>query len=632
MISFINKINLLSKKQLLLVVLIFTASVYLPTLWNQYNIDDEFFTLNKWVTDAGWKGIPHLLQSGYTFGDIEYSYGYRPMSLITYNITYTLFGENVMLHHLINLMFYLMLIAMFWQVLSYFIEDTKYLLFIVLLFAVHPLHTEVVANLKSRDILLAYLFLMMMMRCILIYVQTNRSSHKWLSVLSLIILLLLSFISHPIAILFVPVLLLFYFFTDQNRPISQKVLYILLFGILSGVLLFLVNKSIHSAVPMTLQTDRFINENPFYYNRFPMERYLSNLYWWAYTIWISFIPWKLCHFYGFGALDTYDELSLLEKLSTIFTLLLLLYLFVKYSILSFGKMTKMQGLFAFSFFTFFIFSAAQSNLYRLMPGIIAERWIFMNALFPVVFIVVLLSSKIKTSGLFFSILGLWLLFWSIQSFDRCKDWYDREQIEAVDLESFPRNAKLLLNAGTYHLEKYKKNLSSKTSYNLSKNSYLLATQVLPQYAEAFNNIGVLEQYNNQIDSAKKYYKLSVEADSNYFLSTNNLAIIYGQEGDTTGLLKLYKSYISKNEDSYEGYNSLIVTLINLKRLDEALSWIEQGLISCPHKRLQFLDLKGGVLWEQGAKELALKAWQEALSISPENRILQEKINRGKQLL
>lgn len=623
---------MLNKKTIIALVLLITTVAYLPTLWNQYNIDDEFFTKNKNVTDAGWQGIPRILNSGYTFGDIEYSYGYRPISLITYNITYNLFGENVMLHHFINLILYLVLISIFINIIFYFVEDSKYVLLISLLFAVHPLHTEVVANLKSRDILLAYLCLMIMLRLILYLVGTPKIERRILYVIGILLVQALSFICHPVAILFVPVILLFYYFTDDSTTIRKKLLYIFTFGFASAFVLWLLNAGIDASVPMSIQTERFINENPFYYNKFPLERYLSSLYWWAYTIWISFIPWKLCHFYGFGALDVFSELSLFQKIGTIFTLSILFYGLFRFVVLSFKAISKQKRLLAFSFFVFFLFSFAQSNIYRLMPGIIAERWIFMNALFPILWILYYLKKYISSQYLIWILSGIWVVAWSIQTNMRCLDWYDRARIEAVDLKNFPRNVKLLLNEGTSYLEKYKQNLSNKSHYQKSKASYLKAVEILPQYAEAYNNIGVLEQYNMQVDSAMKYYQLSIKADSNYFLSTNNLAMLYGSRGDTLGLLNLYKDYIDKNRDSYEGYNSLILSLINLKRLDEALQWIEYGLKNCPHKTLNFLDLKGGVLWDQGKKAEALEAWQSALKLDPDSQILQQKIYRGKQLM
>lgn len=136
--------------------------VFLNTTGNLYNLDDELVTRNHPLTSQGIKAIPEIISSPY-YSSGQTAYEYRPVVLISFAIEQTLFGENPHTSHFINVLLYAFTILLLYKTLHRLFTGYNALvpLLITLLFAVHPLHTEVVASIKNRDELLAFFFVLL---------------------------------------------------------------------------------------------------------------------------------------------------------------------------------------------------------------------------------------------------------------------------------------------------------------------------------------------------------------------------------------------------------------------------------------------------------------------------------------
>lgn len=137
-----------------------TFFVYLNSTQNGYNLDDELVTRNHPLTSKGLSTIWEIITSPYYSDDMGYSYGYRPMVHLSFAIENHFFGESPHVGHFINLLIYMFIIVLAFKFLiKLFGNDYQYIAFFaMLIFAVHPVHTEVVNSLKNRDELLALFF------------------------------------------------------------------------------------------------------------------------------------------------------------------------------------------------------------------------------------------------------------------------------------------------------------------------------------------------------------------------------------------------------------------------------------------------------------------------------------------
>src|SRR4051812_28179847 len=143
-----------------LLIFAFSFLLYFNSVFNDYNMDDELVTQNHRLTSKGISAIPEIFSSPYYEDKSGYRYEYRPMVLVTFAIEHSLFGDHAGVSHFINVLLYSLLCCLLFRVLRKLFKNYNILfpLLITLLFAAHPVHTEVVASIKNRDEILSLLF------------------------------------------------------------------------------------------------------------------------------------------------------------------------------------------------------------------------------------------------------------------------------------------------------------------------------------------------------------------------------------------------------------------------------------------------------------------------------------------
>ena len=213
--------------------------LYLNTVKHEYVLDDVgAITGNEYVTQ-GISGIPKILNVGmWHFDNVNLGY-YRPLSMITFAIENQFFPGNPHVSHLGNIILYA-LTGFFLCMLLMNMFKNFHPLFsfaVTLLFMAHPIHTEVVANIKSRDEILAFLNLVIG-TFILLQAYKNPKTNFKLLLLSCVFfyLALLSKESAMTGLLIAPLAI---FFTS-NLTIKQSLFKAIPFALM--ILLFQMHK------------------------------------------------------------------------------------------------------------------------------------------------------------------------------------------------------------------------------------------------------------------------------------------------------------------------------------------------------------------------------------------------------
>lgn len=152
-----------SEKQWWIVALVmglFAFALYANTIGNDYAMDDELVTRNHPLTSKGVSAIPEIFTSYYFDNNIGNYYEYRPIVLTSFAIEHTIFGDNPHVSHTINALLYSIACMVLFFVIRSFKPDVNYLFpaLATMIFAAHPLHTEVVASIKNRDEIFSFLF------------------------------------------------------------------------------------------------------------------------------------------------------------------------------------------------------------------------------------------------------------------------------------------------------------------------------------------------------------------------------------------------------------------------------------------------------------------------------------------
>lgn len=133
------------------VISVFSFSIYANSIFNNYNLDDELVTENHRLTKDGISAIPSILTEPYYKDKSGYSYEYRPVVLISFAVEHSLFGENPHISHFINVLLYSLLCVLLFYVLTLLLNSYSVILpfLITIIFSAHPIHTEIVASIKT---------------------------------------------------------------------------------------------------------------------------------------------------------------------------------------------------------------------------------------------------------------------------------------------------------------------------------------------------------------------------------------------------------------------------------------------------------------------------------------------------
>jgi len=151
-------------KYIPLVLAIISFLVYANTLGHGFALDDVAVISNNKFVQQGIAGIPKILTTFYWQGYWDLNAGlYRPLSLIMFAIEWQLGGGSPFIHHLVQVLLYAFSMAQLYKLLCLVLQRYSQWLpaAVTLLFAMHPIHTEVVANIKSRDEILCFLFFLL---------------------------------------------------------------------------------------------------------------------------------------------------------------------------------------------------------------------------------------------------------------------------------------------------------------------------------------------------------------------------------------------------------------------------------------------------------------------------------------
>ena len=130
---------------------------YLQTAWFDYAWDDKLvITANEYTT----RGIDGLTDIFTKRVSVPYKSEYRPIPQALYALEYEWFGANPAAGHAFNIFWYALACVLVFMFVRFVTVGTHavFAFAVALLFTVHPLHVETVANIKGRDEILALLF------------------------------------------------------------------------------------------------------------------------------------------------------------------------------------------------------------------------------------------------------------------------------------------------------------------------------------------------------------------------------------------------------------------------------------------------------------------------------------------
>jgi protein O-mannosyl-transferase len=331
--------------------------LYSNTIGHDFVLDDSAAITSNLYVQEGLKGIPKLLTIDFWhFSAMKLGY-YRPLPLITYAIEYQFFGQNPHVYHFGNVMLYGLTVFVIFLYMSIVFAEKKYWypLIVTLLFAAHPIHTEVVANIKSRDEILSLLNIMLAIVFQLFYLRKKNVAYLILSLL-FCFFALLSKETAMVGILLVPVTLYF-----RGESISRSVKRSLIF--LVPIALFYIQKKLLFETVVPVIPNDLVN---YPYNA-PELRYSSAFMLFMFFLRILLVPYPLRYDYSYNQLPAVQWDSIWALLGLVLMLGLI--------VVGVMKLLKRSGI-GFAVILFFITLIPAFGFILLRGGIFAERFLY----------------------------------------------------------------------------------------------------------------------------------------------------------------------------------------------------------------------------------------------------------------
>lgn len=581
-----------------IVLFIFGFILYANTVNFEYALDDKIVVISNQLTKQGFGGaMGHFFydsmdgfwaeQYGVSVEDLNKEAlvaggRYRPLSLFTYAIEWELFGESPKMSHFINALLYG---ATGWLLFTLLLElfpvktETvwKSIAFLsTLLFLSHPLHVEVVANIKSRDEILSLLFGIWSMIYILKYAQTQSASELWKSGA----LLFLSLLSKETTIAFVAMgPLMLYFFSKGDQK-TWKLSFAALFaaGLFYTVIRFMVIGSSGEPIVSELMNSPFLNATE-------GERLATIFLIVAAYIKLLFLPFPLTHdYYPYHLPFLSEDMSYATWGSIPAIIGVILVASMLWVII---KGFKSKNLLAFAALFFLGTSILISNLFFPIGVFMNERFMYIPSIAFSVLIVVLLTSEIpkKISGFSkeignYALIAIVLLF-SVMSVNRSFAWQNDETLALTDVQVSLGSAKAKMAAADAILQKLPSVKKESERQELINEAYGYLSQSLeiyPEYFPPLDLLGKLYFESRNYNESVKFYTYCVERKPNDPKFVENIFII-GNKLVAEGLY----------QDAFNAYKKAIGYKPNEKRYLIAAAQVSARDLNNPSQGLPYME-------------------------------------------
>lgn len=392
-----------------------------------YVLDDQIVITDNQFTKKGISGIWDILStesfSGYFGGQQNLVAGarYRPLSIVTFAIEQSLFGDKPHLRHFINILLYGLCGLLIFRIISLLVKKNDGLPWFLgipfvatILYILHPVHSEVVANIKGRDEIMTAIGALSALYFAFRYLPTQNKLFLVASGISMF----LGLMSKENAITFVAVIpVTLYFFTNARR---KDYLMTVLPSLVASILYIIIRTNVigylfDSGIVITdLMNDPFIGMNT-------GERLATIIYTLGEYLRLLVFPHPLTHDYY----PYHIPVMNFAKAGTIISLLI--YAGLAYLVF---VLWKKKSIYAWSIAFFVLTLSIVSNLFFAVGTFMNERFLFIPSIaFSLVSAWVLIGEGFQSSRqwikyLSVAVLVLLIAGYTFKVYTRIPAWKD----------------------------------------------------------------------------------------------------------------------------------------------------------------------------------------------------------------
>ncbi len=587
-------------------ILISVFVLYSNSLKNGFVLDDFSAIVENRFVQAGTDGLGDIFTTHYRAGywaspgDL-----YRPLVLASFAIEHQISDGTPFIHHFINVLIYGLLgLSLFALLQKWFPKQNHWIPFMItMLFLAHPIHTEVVANIKSRDELMSLFFLISSLLVLQKYIA-NKTVGNLIGLSGLYFLALLSKESSLIFLMVIPVSA--YFFNASNKKELIKISS----ALIVPVIIFLVMR--HNALMDQSEIKSLgislLSENPI--NKLLLAGYHLMLY-----LYKLIIPINLS--------SQYPEFS--QGPSSFATAIGMVGLLVHLALLYFGiKWFKEKQILGFAILFYLFTHFLHSNILLTIGTQFGERLLFtpsiaFTLLTGFIFIKYIQPKGNKTMWIAAIILGV---FYTGITIKRNTEWNSNATLYAADVQKQPNSCMLnywqsLELTSEKTLNKLTSNQRTQ-SLNEGLKYVLKSLELNPNYGEALSQTGLVYYKMGENEKALPYYEKSMNQGKGGVNTLNNVAAIYFGMGDLKKAKSYYEKTVAINPYHKDCWGNLGITYAQLGEFESAENAFRKALNLNPNSG-QIHFYLGMTLNQVGQIEEATQEFKTAFELDPSLR-------------
>lgn len=587
--------------------------IYGNTVLNSYSFDDALVTTEENTQImGGLSSLPEIFTTHYLIWN-NYKADYRPLVKASFALEYQFFGLNPSVSHFINvLLFALVLVLVFGFIKNTFPKVNQHLIvLVVLLFAAHPINTEVVASLKNRDELFSFLFVLLSFQSAFTWVKEERRA----SLLAMVVYFLLSLFSKMSSVTWFPVLLAAFWYQRFSFVKTGKVA-----ALLIGLIAFY-----YAAVFGLMDSwgrDFVFIEVPYFELNSASAKWASIIASAGYYLKLLVYPYPLCCYYGF------DQIPISNWADwTVYASILaysgLIYLSVrglfKRDMLGLGATIILCDLVLFV------------NVLYPYTGIIGERVLFGSTLgIAMVFIGLVTSGQtisessrsiplVRSAPVLSAFILSLIFFGSGISIARNADWKTNLSLFSKDASNCNRSAKLQQLHAHFLRDEYLNDPARFSEESAEKviEAYKNSIAIYDKWPIPYYGLGNVWFFD--LDNAEKaipYYERALQLNPNYADAGYDLLDAYLATNEWENAVKLMYRLIETHPQDETLYNRVVSDLF----VGGAINLFEEVnanyLAAFPNSEIALIH-QGNLFLSKGDTAQALSYFDRSIEIKPD---------------
>ncbi|MEI7596262.1 MAG: tetratricopeptide repeat protein [Bacteroidota bacterium] len=643
-----------------LIVFLFGVMLYANTLSFDYTLDDRLMIFENKFTKEGVKGLGKIMSTDAFVGffgenkNLLTGGRYRPLTHIMFALEWQIFGKNPFVGHLVNILLYgllgIVILRLLKKLFSEYGNTNWYLslpFVATILYLAHPIHTEVVANIKGRDEIVTSILSVMSIYVALLYVDKNKIQY----LLLVFAVYFLALFSKENAITFLAIIpLTVYFFRDKK---TSQTLFVLLPMFVALAIYFGLRFKFGLMKFDTKETELL---NDPYISATVSERYATVFY----TLWkyvqLLIFPHPLTH-------DYYPkQIAIINwgSLQAIFSFLV----YLGIGLIGLRGLIK-KNIWGWIVVFYLATLSISSNLFFNIGAFMNERFVFMSSLSFSVLIAYLLVKRPGVLGKLLAdsktvmiIILVILAGYSLKTFTRNYAWKDDFTLFTTDVLTSTNSAKVNVSAGGMLIEKAQKEENKEKKLEMLElaktylykgttihpyyvagwvlygNAFLYADQyeqallcyvnslnIAPTYQDALTNLHYTAQTTykkNMYDVSARCFKTLIKFLPNDLDKRFELATVLDDAGRYDTAMIVLNNILKVKPNYYQAYNRIgQIYGKRLNNIDQAIVFLEKA---------NSINAKDASVWEnlgvaygfKGKFNESINAFLKAIEFNPKN--------------